>query len=279
MKIQIWTYITLVLLSISSCRTKAVEGNGNLITKEIPIEEYSSITFHALLSGDNWNSDNNSNKDVNRADILSCHYSQQKRATLSISIDKDMYKYLSIKSKNGKLDIRLAPDGPFSLTCLKITTGSKKLEKVTLSSGMKFYLDTPLSGNSLKLITSGGSGIYMKKNVRMESCQCNTSGGSKVRFENLTCNDFSCESSGGSELYLQGKAQEAEINASGGAKVNTYSFDVKDLKCNASGGSDVYVYATQQLDINTSGASKVHYKGAAKASTSSSGMSYINKEN
>lgn len=280
MKTKIGVCIALAWLIVISCQAKTVKGNGQIVTKEVPVNEYRSIAFSGSSSGSSFNLwgllGNNSNNNGKKTFI--CHYSQQKQATLSITIDENLYEYLSIRSENGKLEIRVQKGCSLVPTCYEVTTGSKEMEEINVNGGADFYLDTPLSGSSLKVSSSGGSDVYMKKSVRMESCECNSSGGSDLYFDDLTCNRFSCSSSGGSDISLKGQAEEAEMDASGGSDIKAYSFIVSHLTCHASGGSDAYVYATQQLDARASGGSDIYHKGSAQVSASASGGSDITKK-
>lgn len=277
MKTRFLVVVALALLSICSCQAKVVEGNGSVITKDIPVEAYRSIVFSGCFSGGTgfWSLFRTHNR---KEGTFSCRYSQQEKATLRITIDENLYEHLSIRSENGELVITTEKNKILSPTDFQVVTGSKELEKVIVTGGMDFYLDTPLSGSSLQLISSGGADVYMEKAVRMESCECKASGGSDVSFDDLVCSRFDGTSSGGSDIVLKGKADEAEMNASGGSDIKAYSFIVSNLTCSASGGSDIYAYATEQLDASASGGSDVHYKGSAKVESSASGGSDIDKE-
>lgn len=279
MKTRFLMFVAFALLCVCACSAKnGIKGNKKVVTKEIPVDEYRSITLGGNFSWGVSGLWNLMFKGGGEEGTSTCHYSQQERATLSITTDENLFEYLSVDSKNGELKIQTKEGCRLLPTCFQITTGSKELEEVTIGGGKNFYLDTPLSGQSLRVRSSGGSDLFMQQPVRVESCQCESSGGSDVTFDDLICDRFACESSGGSDIYIKGRAEEAQMSASGGSDVKAYSFIVKNLACHASGGSDLYVYATEQLDAHASGGSDVHYKGPARVSKSASGGSDVEKE-
>lgn len=255
---------------------KDIKGNGNVSTREYPVNEYHTIAIGKELScGESsfWGLfSSHSNDGIN------CHYSQQEKASLQITADENLLEHISVEVEEGQLTVKSKNNDRLIPTQLKITTGSKQLEKVVVSAGINFYLETQLNGSSLIVIASGGSDINMKKPVHVDFCKSLSSGGSDIYFDDLTCNRLICESSGGSDTHIKGKADEAEMRASGGSYIKAFSFIVKQLICSASGGADIYANASEYLKANASGGSDIHYKGDARVESSSSGGSDIYKE-
>ena len=91
---------------------------------------------------------------------------------------------------------------------------------------------------------------------------------------NLICNNLSIESSGGSDIKLQGKATNLTLQSSGGSDISAYALITDYAKIESSGGSDVEVYVNKGLQASASGGSDITFKGNGalrKTSDSKSG--------
>lgn len=276
MKGKLQLLLILVILCILPLQARREKGNGNIITRSVSVGEYDGVEVGGQIEGQNgvgwlgWFS-----KGDGPAYVF--NYSQGNAASLKVTIDENLYPFLDIRVKEGRLVVRTKDDTRIQPTELKFEGVSKKLESLRISGCIDFALQTPLSGDQLSVRSSGGSDVYMKQPVRMTFCEVHASGGSDVVFDDLECTEFASGTSGGSDLDLKGKADKAEFRSSGGSDIDAYGFHVKDLRCRASGGSDIYAYATEHLDAAASGGSDIHYKGPAQVTSSESGGSDVSK--
>lgn len=276
MKGKLQLLLVLVILCVLPLQARREKGNGHIVTRSVSVGEYAGVEVGGYIEGQNgvgwlgWFSTGSSPS-------YAFHYSQGNAASLKVTIDENLYALLDIRVKEGRLVVRTKDNTHIQPTELKFDGVSKNLESVQISGCMDFVLDSPLSGNELKIRSSGGSDVSMKQPVRMTLCEVHASGGSDVVLDDLECAEFASETSGGSDLDLKGKADQAEFRSSGGSDVNAYGFQVKELRCRASGGSDIYAYASERLDASASGGSDIHYKGPAEVTSSESGGSEVSK--
>ena len=116
MKTKLVAVIALIFCAFMAEASK-VEGNGNIITKEISVDNYSEIELGGNIeySGNNfWGNRSNKKFPVFK-------YTHGRSASLKITIDENLFPLLSIKSNNGRLAIRIQ-DG----TCLLYTSPSPR---------------------------------------------------------------------------------------------------------------------------------------------------------
>ncbi|RZK42207.1 MAG: DUF2807 domain-containing protein [Pedobacter sp.] len=124
-----------------------------------------------------------------------------------------------------------------------------------------------------RLAASGGSDVYSKGQMKVQSLSINASGGADLKL-NIICRDLSLNISGGADADLRGSAENLQISASGGSDINAFDFPANYAKVAVSGGSDANIYVNKILDGQASGGGDINYKGKAtlkKANTSKSG--------
>ncbi|WP_297906327.1 head GIN domain-containing protein [uncultured Parabacteroides sp.] len=276
MRTKIIALLVLITFCIIPINAKKVKGNGDTITKEISVSEYSAIKIGSIAIGysDSWfnlfNRGGNSSYDFG--------YAQGEPASLRITIDENLYPYLNIQVKNKELSISTEKGTQLSPTQLKIEGTSKKLEKIQMSGCMDFVLRSALHGDELEISATKGSDVKMDYPVNVSTCIIKATGGSDIIVNDLSTRIIQGRASGGSDLKLKGKAENGEYSASGGSDIKAYDLILNQLECSASGGSDIYTHVTGYIKASASGGSDVHYKGPAKSDTSTSGGSDIIKE-
>lgn len=114
-----------------------------------------------------------------------------------------------------------------------------------------------------KIIASGGSDIYSTNTLNLDILEIYTSGGSDVNLE-LNAEELRCKTSGGSDLHLRGSVDRLLAKASGGSDLKAKELTVKKCELKTSGGSDAWVYVTEEIEMEASGASDIHYSGRPK---------------
>ena len=253
-----------------------VKGNGDIITKEISVRDYSAIKVGSTAMGysDSWFS--LFSRGGNPSYVFG--YTQGESASLRITIDENLYPYINVQVKNEELSISTENGTQLSPTRFKIEGTSKKLEKIQMSGCMDFVLRSALSGDDLEIIATRGSDVKMEKPVNVSNCIIEATSGSDIIINDLTTRIIRGRASGGSDLKLTGKAENGEYSASGGSDIKAYDLILNQLECSASGGSDIYTHVTDYIKASASGGSDVHYKGSARSDTSTSGGSDIIKE-
>ena len=263
MRTRMMALFALIAFCAMPIEAKKVKGNGDIITKEISVRDYSAIKVGSTAMGysDSW-----------------FGYTQGESASLRITIDENLYPYINVQVKNEELSISTENGTQLSPTRFKIEGTSKKLEKIKMSGCMDFVLRSALSGDDLEIIATRGSDVKMEQPINVSNCIIEATSGSDIIINDLTTRIIRGRASGGSDLKLTGKAENGEYSASGGSDIKAYDLILNQLECSASGGSDIYTHVTDYIKASASGGSDVHYKGSARSDTSTSGGSDIIKE-
>ncbi len=103
--------------------------------------------------------------------------------------------------------------------------------------------------------------------------------GASECFANITPDALTVETSGTSELNLSGNCLKLNISCSGTSQVDAADFVVKDIQIKTSGTSEAQINATDNMEANASGVSKIIYQGEPKhIKTKAAGMSEIEKK-
>lgn len=210
------TIFALIALCALSAEAKKVTGNGNVITKEVSVNEYDAVSIGSNIVGqsDSWFSLFTQMGDKS----YTFYYMQKGPASLKITIDENLYQHLKVTSQNGTLSISTQNQIELVPTSLKVTGSSKGLKKIHMSGCMNFSLQSKLSSDELEIISSKGSDINLKQPVHVKNCTINTSAGGDIEFSNLECQTISCEASGGSDIHYKGSAT-SDTSTSGGSDI------------------------------------------------------------
>lgn len=239
-------------LCMASGNGEKIKGNGNLITRTIPVED-----FETLYLGEQINSSRFSGGlTFWRKKPLVFNYMQTLgAAALQITTDENIFDELAVEQKGGKLRIG-AKDRSLKLfpTHLVINGSSSGLKKIQLSGCMDFVSESLFQAPALVVRLSGVG---------------------DVKMDELECDTLDCHVTGVGSLYLTGKAEQGSFDLSGVGRVYALDCQVKKLECDVSGVGSMEVQATDWLKARVSGVGKLKYKGNAEANTQCSGVGRI----
>ena len=144
------------------------------------------------------------------------------------------------------------------------------------------YIKTEVNGDTLKIYSEGRISPSAKLNVKISMPEIegiNLSGASDGRISNVKADELELKVSGASEVSINGEAKTLEADASGASTINAENLKVEDANVEASGASKAMVSATNNLEADASGASKISYTGEPKnIKQNSSGASSISKK-
>lgn len=93
----------------------------------------------------------------------------------------------------------------------------------------------------------------------LDSLSFDTSGSSDIDVKRLIAAHLSITTSGSSDLELFGETDILDISTSGSSDINARELTAREVTVTTSGSSDVAVCATETLTIETSGSSDVDY--------------------
>lgn len=182
---------------------------------------------------------------------------------------------------------------------LIITQNSSSAMKITADDNVINEIKTRISGDVLEIklgdkfcdigdITielsskqwqgidaSGSTDIVSENQINTENFELNLSGSSTVDL-NLVAGLIQTNSSGNSVINLKGQARKHDADLSGATELNAFDFVVSDYIIESSGSSNCTINVLNNLEVKTSGSSKILYRGNPKnISNDKSGTSVL----
>lgn len=143
-------------------------------------------------------------------------------------------------------------------------------------------IKTEVSGDTLKIFSEDRISAKTRINVRISMPaieRLEISGASNGTVANVKSGALELKASGASKIRIDGEAKTLEADASGASSIDAESLRVEDANIEASGASKAIVSATNNLEVDASGASKITYVGEPKnLKQNSSGASSIAKK-
>lgn len=212
---------------VTPLHAEKIKGNENLITKDIPIDDYTAIQVGNInLSGNSFKSLFSFITSGGNSSICpQVYYQQGNKTTLKVTTDENIFPLLSFLVEDNELKIQAKEGTYISPSKLLIETSSKDLNELSVSGGADFVLKSALETESIEVNVSGGADVKMEESVRAQKANFNVSGGADLDATQLTCEEVSSSVSSGADATLAGSTRLAYLSASSGADLNA-----KDLK-------------------------------------------------
>jgi hypothetical protein len=91
------------------------------------------------------------------------------------------------------------------------------------------------------------------------------SGASNATVNNVKTESLKVESSGASRIEISGEARIVDVEVSGASKLDAENLKTERAKVQASGASKASVFASEAIDVDASGASRINYSGNPKS--------------
>jgi hypothetical protein len=178
---------------------------------------------------------------------------------LRIEANENLHSFIEMHEMNGHLAISLADH----------------LGRIDGQPVLKVYLTT----SALQSIEAEGAAeVKLQNTWQIDEAELELTGKSRLTGE-LEMNKLTAEVSGASSISLQGQAQQFAIEATGASTMNGFDFVADQLTADLSGACTLSLTVNDAMNIRSTGASMVHYRGNAVISQQDlSGGSQIIKE-
>ena len=204
---------------------ETVEGNGNLVTREVPVSSFSALK----ASG-----------------VYQLRLSQGSKETVTIEADENLQEYFTVKNEGNKLviDMKKLENKNFkSKKGLKVYVTFKKLTDMELSTIGDVTSEKELSFDDLKMDNKSVGNINLK----------------------LTANTLNLDNKSVGDITLSGKAADAVVKNKGVGSLQAGSFVVQTMNIENTGVGEAEVNAEKNLKVKDSFLGKVKNKGKASA--------------
>lgn len=170
---------------------------------------------------------------------------------------------------SGAVNVEIAAQKGFSVS---VETDDNLLQNIK----------TEVSGDTLKIYSEDGISPKTQINVKIsmpDIIGLQISGASSANVSNVKPDLIELKASGASKIKIDGEAIRLTADASGASKIDAENLKAEDAFIDASGASSAIVFATEELNADASGASKITYVGEPKRiKQDASGASSINKK-
>lgn len=158
--------------------------------------------------------------------------------TVALTADDNLFDDIKVTNNGGKLHIyskrNFCTDGD-----LKLVIGVKDLQLLKLSGAMDVKGEGEFKTQDLKIDLAGSNHVDM----------------------NVNAANIVTEASGASEIGLSGQATSHTVGFSGSGKLKAFDLVVGKYSIESSGVADCEVNVLNELNVNSSGASDIKYKG------------------
>jgi len=230
-------FVILTLVVLSSCQIfggKRVNGNGNIVSREIKADQFSSI-------------------DVSGA--VAVHIRQDANPSVKVETDENLFEYLEIDVRGDKLVIKTK--NGFNLRPSKeviVYASAPSFRDIDVSGACKIISDNVINGNDeLRIQASGATSVDLQVNVPRLSTEISGSGDALLRG---SAKDFSGSISGaGSIKAFDLVTDNAELDLSGAADAELNANQKLDIE--VSGSGDVRYKGNANVSQRISGAGSV----------------------
>ena len=139
-----------------------------------------------------------------------------------------------------------------------INIGVKNLEAIKISGAVDLNTDGQLVTKNLRMDLNGASTVNMDLNAA----------------------DVITEGAGNVNLNLKGQASSHKFEVAGAAKLSALDFVVGNYDIETTGASDCQINVLKELNVNTTGAADIKYKGnPTSVNSSKTGSATMTKIN
>lgn len=219
-----------------------------------------SCRFRCIKGSGNHVSENHKVSDFTRINVsggFKVTLKQDSSLNVSINADDNLMKYIHVESDGDELKVyykkNVCPSGQMG-----ISIGVRNLEKLKGSGAINFVSDGKINTKDLDIKLNGASNINM----------------------DLSAANLSTESAGASEITLKGQATSHRIEMTGNGTVHAFDFVVGKYDLHTTGASDCEINVLNDLQVSSTGAADVKYKGnPANVNTSKLGAATVTHVN
>ena len=216
--------LVLILMAglLCSCHINKVSGDGNVVSKEIPIGDYDEIQ----IEGEN----------------IDLKYMQSDDAPyLKVETDQNIMDILEINSNSKELVVRPKNRHTgINPTRLIVTTNSTALKKFKMAGGGNCDLGKGITGDKLEIKFAGGG---------------------TIRADSITITRLDCEIAGSGTVYLSGKTENMNMKNAGSCKIKAFDLETEKLNCKAAGSTHIEITVNKAISTKMAGSGTIRYKG------------------
>ncbi len=219
-----------------------VIGSGQVVADDLPFEGFGIVKVSNAIE-----------LEITRADDYS----------ITITGYENLVERMDIHLSGQELTIRLIP-GMYFRNNIRATVTMPNLHGLTASGASRATATGFSSTAGFELEVSGASRVSI--DLEAGNTIADISGASRLSGT-LQAQALRLKASGASNCQLTGTAGDMDLDVSGASDVNLLDLQVRNVDADISGASRVTINMDGTLNINLSGASRLHYTGHVELGT------------
>lgn len=244
--------IALLTVSTSCMQTKRINPSGNYVTKDIKVEDFSSI---ALIGSE----------DVTYTQSTDGKYS------VKVYTSDNIFELLDIKTEKGCLQISLKEgftvDG-FN-NPIKVIVSSPNVDELNILGSGNFTFKGPFKTDKLSLSILG-SGDINGANLICNKLETSVKGSGNIKVEKVIGKEVDADIMGSGDIVLTGTSEASSFNVIGSGNINAGGLKSEVVKATSTGSGDISCHAIKTLKPDITGSGNINYKGKPAVETSDS---------
>jgi hypothetical protein len=248
LKTSVWNagILVICLLLTSNCLSfKKVNGDGNLVTREIATGDYDAICCHG--------------------GSIKISYTQSDNAPgLTVTVDRNIFEMYDFKVDDRKLKIEPKEKNEcyrFIPTRFEVVTNSTGLRKVSAAGRVEFTVDGPLRTEALKLDLAGSTKVDLKDSVILRKLSVDIAGSGTLKAFALDGKTFDADIAGSGKIDLGGRVTTASFEIAGSGRVHAFDLQTEDVKCEIAGSGNLEITANSSIRAEVAGSGHIKYYG------------------
>lgn len=194
-----------------------VAGNGVIQEKTFEVGEFSRIALNVP------------------ADVT---YSKSDGCSLSVSMDENLFEYLSVSVEDGTLKVGSKGVSLRNFKKLSMSVSSPTLERLDCNGAVDFEAVGPVCGEEFVMIVNGAADVDMGS-LDVKDAQFEVNGAADLDVKLVDAQNVSLRISGAGDAKLRGKTKDVNVTVSGAADVDLALLEYENLSKSISGMGSV----------------------------------------
>lgn len=193
---------------------------------------------------------------------------------ITITADEVIMPKIEVKHVNSRLTIGLKPMTLSFMTKMTVILPyNEDLAKIDLAGACEFKSEYPIQASLVKVKLTGASN--MSANINATDVVINLTGASTYNGTLFASNSFKLIETGASTATVWGRADKLNLRLTGASDLvrqiegNHYGFSCMECDGSLTGASHAFIHCDGNIAITLTGASDLHYTGAASTTGSS----------
>jgi hypothetical protein len=241
MRITSIALLSLIVLSLFSCKRNIEEGHGTVKTETRDVSGFTAIEISAPIDA-------------------TITVDSTKPVSVILKGYSNLLEKITTTVENGTLII----DKEHAIDLFNDEDLTATITVPSLSS----------------LGIAGASDADLKGNISGPSFKLTVSGAGDVTIDKLNVNDFESKMSGAGDLHIKGGVvNNASFKVAGAGDVSAYALRAKIVTASVAGAGDIEVTVSDNLDAHVAGVGSISYKGHPQLQSKVSGIGGVEDAN